>query len=89
MPIAARVRHEAGLPVATAWGVDEAQQVETAVTTKQLDLVMIGRAHLANPHYTYQLALELGLENPAAATLPAPYAYWLSRYGGPGKGSAQ
>jgi len=47
--------------------------------------VMIGRAHLANPHYPYQLAQELDVESPAWTTLPAPYAHWLARYRGPGR----
>ena len=35
------------------------------------------------------VAQELGVENPAWATLPAPYAHWLARYRGPGRASAQ
>lgn len=88
-PIAARVRRETGLPVATAWGMDGAQDAESAIADGQMDLVMIGRAHLADPHYPYQLAQALGQEKPTWSTLPAPYAYWLERYRGPGKGSAQ
>ena len=89
VPIAARVGREAELPVATAWGIDDAQDAENAVAQSKIDLIMIGRAHLADPHYPYVLAQTLGVEQPAAATLPTPYAYWLSRYRGPGKGSAQ
>lgn len=40
---------------------------------------MIGRAHLGNPHWSYFIARELGVER-AARTLPAPYAHWLERY---------
>ncbi|ARP85398.1 NADH:flavin oxidoreductase/NADH oxidase [Bordetella genomosp. 9] len=87
-PVAERVRREAELPVAAAWCIDGAQTVERVVAQGQMDLVMIGRAHLANPHYPYQLALELKAQRPAW-TLPAPYAYWLERYKGPGKAAAQ
>ncbi|GLK86084.1 NADH:flavin oxidoreductase/NADH oxidase [Ancylobacter defluvii] len=87
-PVAGRVRREAALPVASAWCLDAPQDVERAVADGQMDIVMIGRAHLANPHYPYQLALALGEEKPSWV-LPAPYAHWLSRYRGPGKGSAQ
>ena len=83
-PIAQRVRAEAGLPVASSWGLDRAQTAERLVADQQMDLVMIGRAHLANPHYTYQLAQELGIDKPDWV-LPAPYAHWLSRYRGVGK----
>ncbi|SFY03096.1 NADH:flavin oxidoreductase/NADH oxidase [Azotobacter vinelandii] len=87
-PIAERVSREARLPVAAAWCIDDPHTAERVVAGKQLDLVMIGRAHLADPHYPYEIALALGNDKPALA-LPTPYAYWLSRYMGPGKASAQ
>ncbi|MCB8875877.1 NADH:flavin oxidoreductase/NADH oxidase [Acidisoma silvae] len=83
-PIAERVRREAELPVASAWGLDDPAVAEGLVADKQMDLVMIGRAHLANPHYTYALAQALGEKDPDWI-LPAPYAHWLSRYSGAGK----
>lgn len=78
-PIAQRVREEAGLPVATAWGVDEPQLCEDTIANEQLDLVMVGRAHLADPHWTYYAAKQLGVDKPSWV-LPAPYAHWLQRY---------
>jgi 2,4-dienoyl-CoA reductase-like NADH-dependent reductase (Old Yellow Enzyme family) len=78
-PVAERVRREAGLPVASAWGFDGPNLAERAVEDGQLDLVMVGRAHLANPHYPLQAAGELGVERPTWV-LPAPYAHWLERY---------
>ncbi|WP_296806245.1 NADH:flavin oxidoreductase/NADH oxidase [Thiocapsa sp.] len=80
-PIAERVRREAALPVASAWGFDVPEIAQGAVASEQLDLVMIGRAHLANPHWPYAAARTLGVERPAW-TLPAPYAHWLQSYGG-------
>jgi 2,4-dienoyl-CoA reductase-like NADH-dependent reductase (Old Yellow Enzyme family) len=87
-PIAERVRREAGLAVASSWRMDGAELAERLIAEQQMDLVMIGRAHLANPHYPYQLAQELGVTDPAWV-LPAPYAHWLSRYGGPARIAAQ
>ncbi|GGF72461.1 NADH:flavin oxidoreductase [Azorhizobium oxalatiphilum] len=84
-PVSARVRKETGLPVATSWGMADAQDAETGIATGQMDLAMIGRALLANPHYPYALAQQLGVADPEWTTLPAPYAHWLARYGGPGK----
>ena len=78
-PIAARVRQEAGLPVAAAWGIDTPQLADSTVANGQLDLVMIGRAHLANPHWPLQAARALHIERPTWV-LPAPYAHWLERY---------
>ncbi|QJE00321.1 NADH:flavin oxidoreductase/NADH oxidase [Massilia forsythiae] len=78
-PVAKRVREEAGLPVASAWGFDGPHLAERSLADGQLDLVMVGRAHLADPHYPLQAAKELGVERPTWV-LPAPYAHWLERY---------
>jgi len=79
-PIAERVRREAGIPVASAWGFGEPHLAEKAVQDGQLDIVMVGKAHLANPHWAYHAARELKVERASWATLPAPYAHWLERY---------
>jgi len=78
-PIAERVRREAGLPVSSAWGIDTPTLANGCVQQGQMDLVMVGRAHLANPHWPYRAARELGIERPSWV-LPAPYAHWLERY---------
>ena len=78
-PIAERVRREADIPVSSAWGFGEPNIAENAVKSGQLDVVMVGKAHLANPHWSYHAARELKLDQ-ASWTLPAPYAHWLARY---------
>ncbi|MCC7703295.1 NADH:flavin oxidoreductase/NADH oxidase [Janthinobacterium sp. GW460P] len=78
-PIAERVRREAGVPVSSAWGFGTPEIAERVVKEEQLDVVMVGKAHLANPHWAYFAAKELGVER-ASWTLPAPYAHWLERY---------
>ncbi len=78
-PVSRQVREQAQLPVASSWGVDCATDAERCVAQGDMDLVMIGRAYLANPHYTLKLAQQLGLERPTWV-LPAPYAHWLERY---------
>ncbi|MGY6405622.1 hypothetical protein ACXIVJ_22735, partial [Vibrio parahaemolyticus] len=55
------------------------QLAERVVAQQQLDLVMVGRAHLADPHWPYHAAKVLGVDRPSW-TLPAPYAHWLERY---------
>jgi 2,4-dienoyl-CoA reductase-like NADH-dependent reductase (Old Yellow Enzyme family) len=77
--IAERVRREADLPVTSAWGFGTPQLAEAAVKNGQLDLVSVGRAHLADPHWAYAAAKELNVDK-ASWTLPAPYAHWLERY---------
>lgn len=78
-PIAERVRRETELPVASAWGIGTPQVADRTVAKGQLDVVMVGRAHLANPHWAYEAALQLKADRPAWV-LPAPYAHWLERY---------
>lgn len=83
-PIAEKVSRGAGVPVAVGWGVDEPALAERVVAEKQVDLVMMGRAMLANPHYPYVLAQALNVDRPEDV-LPAPYAHWLKTYHGAGK----
>ena len=78
-PIAERVRKEAGVPVSSAWGFGTPAIAERVVKDEQLDVVMVGKAHLANPHWAYFAAKELGVER-ASWVMPAPYAHWLERY---------
>ncbi|WP_207264123.1 NADH:flavin oxidoreductase/NADH oxidase [Desulfovibrio sp. Huiquan2017] len=79
-PYAGRIRREVGIPVSSAWNIDTPELVRDVLAKEQLDLVMLGHRHLANPHYPYELAKALGVEKPARATLPDSYAHWLDRY---------
>lgn len=79
-PVVERVRRETGLPVAIGWGMGEPKVADDAVRNGQADLVMVGRALLANPHWPYTAAAALGVERASWATLPAPYAFWLENY---------
>lgn len=78
-PIAERVRREANIPVSSAWGFGAPTLADNAIRNNQLDLVMIARAHLENPNWSYYAAMELKKERPSWV-LPAPYAHWLERY---------
>lgn len=78
-PISERIRRETHLPVASSWGIDKPSDAERVVATQQMDLVMVGKAHLANPHWPYFTAKKLNVEKPSWV-LPAPYAHWLERY---------
>lgn len=78
-PVAERVRREAGVPVASSWGIDNPLTANQVIENQQMDLVMIGRVHLANPHWPYHAAQQLKEERPSWV-LPAPYAHWLERY---------
>ncbi|WP_281686488.1 NADH:flavin oxidoreductase/NADH oxidase [Pseudomonas citronellolis] len=78
LPIAERVRRETAMPVASSWGIDDPHVADQAVSQQKLDIVMMGHAFLANPHYPYELALALKVD--INTFLAPPYAYWLSRH---------
>ncbi|MEE2691269.1 MAG: NADH:flavin oxidoreductase/NADH oxidase [Pseudomonadota bacterium] len=78
-PFAAEVRREADIPTTTSWFVRDAKAADALVRDGAVDLVMLGRRLLENPHWPYDAARALGKER-AAWTLPAPYAHWLDRY---------
>lgn len=78
-PVAERIRRQADLPVSSAWGIGTPELAQRVLQAGQLDLVMVGRAHLADPHWPYKAARALGIER-ASWTLPPPYAHWLERY---------
>ncbi|MFM9428004.1 2,4-dienoyl-CoA reductase-like NADH-dependent reductase (Old Yellow Enzyme family) [Variovorax sp. GrIS 2.14] len=78
-PIAQRVGREAGIPVSSAWGIGTPELADRSVRNGELDLVMVGRGHLGNPHWPYEAARALRIERPSWV-LPAPYAHWLERY---------
>jgi 2,4-dienoyl-CoA reductase-like NADH-dependent reductase (Old Yellow Enzyme family) len=42
---------QTGLPVATAWCIDDPKIANAAIEQAQLDLVMVARAHFADLHY--------------------------------------
>lgn len=81
-PVAQRIRQETGIAVACGWGIDDPLVAQRVIDQQQMDLVMIGRAHLANPHYTYAVAQTLGVKSPTGL-LPTQYGHWLARYRGP------
>ena len=74
-----RVRRETALPGSTSWYISDPSDADALVADGRVDLVMLGRPLLADPHWPYAAAKALGVERPAW-TLPAPYAHWLSRY---------
>jgi NADPH2 dehydrogenase len=78
-PTARRVKQETGLPTATTWNIHRPALAEEILQQESADLVMLGRPLLANPHWPYAAARELGLDRPSWV-LPAPYAHWLARY---------
>ena len=58
-PVAARVRLETGLPTATSWFISEPAQADGLIRDGIIDVVMLGRPLLADPHWPYRAAREL------------------------------
>lgn len=77
--IAKRVLEESGLPGSTSWNINTPALAEEVLQEGGGDLVMLGRPILANPHWPFTAARELGLASPTSV-LPPAYAHWLSRY---------
>lgn len=77
-PIAERVRREVGIPVATSWNISHPIKTNELIVSGQLDLVMLAKALLDDPHWPYHAAQRLGIDTPQKV-LPSQYAYWLKR----------
>jgi 2,4-dienoyl-CoA reductase-like NADH-dependent reductase (Old Yellow Enzyme family) len=77
--ISKRVLSEAGLPGATSWNINTPKLAEEMLQEGAADVVMLARPMLANPHWPFAAARELGLANPTSL-LPDSYAHWLARY---------
>lgn len=78
-PVAERVRRETGLPASTSWYISTPQEADALVREGKVDLVMLARPLLTDPHWPFRAAKELGVEKPSWV-LPSPYAHWLERY---------
>ena len=62
VPFAEYVKATAGVPVAAVGLITTAQQAEEIVASGQADAVLLGRAHLRDPHFALRAADELGVE---------------------------
>ncbi|MGH8786689.1 MAG: NADH:flavin oxidoreductase/NADH oxidase [Cupriavidus necator] len=81
VPYARQIRAQTGLPVATSWQITSASEADALIREGQLDLALFGRTLLANPHWPFQAARDLKVEQ-AASVLPTPYAFWLQSWAG-------
>ena len=59
-----RVSNSPNIPVATSWNLGVPQNADRAVRDGLVDLVMLGRPALANPHWPVWAARELGHASP-------------------------
>jgi 2,4-dienoyl-CoA reductase-like NADH-dependent reductase (Old Yellow Enzyme family) len=78
VPYAAAVRREAQVASMAVGAIVEPQQAEAIVADGKADLVAIGRQFMAEPHWLYRAALELGHPEPDGV-LVKNYAFYLAR----------
>ena len=78
VPYAAAVRKGAEIPTMAVGAIVEPKQAEAILQAGDADLICLGRQMMAEPHWLYRAALELGEENPHAV-LSKYYAFYLER----------
>jgi 2,4-dienoyl-CoA reductase-like NADH-dependent reductase (Old Yellow Enzyme family) len=79
---AGRVRREVNIPVGVSWNLGIPAAADRAVREELVDLVMLGRPALSNPHWPLYAAQELGHGDPLSL-LPEDWSWWLRRMPGP------
>ena len=77
-----RVRREAGVPVGVSWNLGIPAVADRVIRDEMIDLVMLGRPALSNPHWPLYAARELSHEDPLSL-LPEDWSWWLRRIPGP------
>ncbi|EMI45591.1 NADH:flavin oxidoreductase/NADH oxidase [Rhodopirellula sp. SWK7] len=73
LPHAERIGREAEIATTTSWLITEPQQAEEAVSSGQVDMVMLARELLSDPYWPYHAAKALG-DDVAKDILPVQYA---------------
>ncbi len=76
---AARLRREVAIPVATSWNLGLPQVADKVIRDDLIDLVMLGRPALSNPHWPVWAARELAHEDPFSL-VPEDWAWWLRNF---------
>lgn len=76
---ARRLRSEAGIPVATSWNVGVPALADQVIREEVIDLVMLGRPALANPHWPVWAARELAHADPFSL-VPEDWGCWLRNF---------
>lgn len=78
IPAASRIRKETGVPTAASWNLAEPAHADQVIRDGLIDLLMIGRPALANPHWPFFAAMMLG-ENAPLDLMPDQYRYFLAK----------
>ncbi len=76
---ASRLRREVGIPVATSWNLGLPTLADQVIREEAIDLVMLGRPALANPHWPVWAARELAHPDPFSL-VPEDWGWWLRNF---------
>jgi 2,4-dienoyl-CoA reductase-like NADH-dependent reductase (Old Yellow Enzyme family) len=76
---AKRLRDEVGIPVATSWNLGLPAVADRVIREELIDVVMLGRPALSNPHWPVWAARELAHEDPFSL-VPEDWAWWLRNF---------
>ena len=77
-----RVRRETGVPVGVSWNLGIPAVADRVIREEMIDLVLLGRPALSNPHWPLYAARELSHDDPLSL-LPEDWSWWLRRIPGP------
>ncbi|HEY1928097.1 MAG TPA: NADH:flavin oxidoreductase/NADH oxidase [Caulobacteraceae bacterium] len=78
---ASRVRREIGLPVGVSWNLGVPAAADRMIREEKIDLVLLGRPALSNPHWPVWAARELGVPDPFDL-VPEDWGWWLRNFRG-------
>ena len=76
---AKRLRGEVGIPVATSWNLGIPALADRIIREEMIDIVLLGRPALSNPHWPLWAARELQQADPFAL-VPEDWAWWLRNF---------
>jgi len=77
----ARLRKEVGIPVGVSWNLGRPDAADRVIREDLIDLVLLGRPALSNPHWPVWAARELGREDPFSL-VPEDWGWWLRNFRG-------
>jgi 2,4-dienoyl-CoA reductase-like NADH-dependent reductase (Old Yellow Enzyme family) len=75
----ARVRREVGIPVGVSWNLGLPAVADKVIREDLIDLVLLGRPALSNPHWPVWAARELAQPDPFGL-VPEDWAWWLRNF---------
>jgi len=73
------VRREIGIPVGVSWNLGLPAVADQMIRKELIDLVLLGRPALSNPHWPVWAARELAHPDPFSL-VPQDWGWWLRNF---------